>query len=67
MQLKKKVNFNLYLEDVSIQVQPLTEEMADLEEEDLFNLLNYLPEGCKTVFILFIIEGFGHKRNSRST
>jgi RNA polymerase sigma-70 factor (ECF subfamily) len=61
MQLKKKVNFNLYLEDVSIQVQPLTEEMADLEEEDLLNLLNYLPEGCKTVFILFIIEGFGHK------
>ena len=61
MQLKKKVNFNLYLEDVSIQVQPLTEEMADLEEEDLLNLLNYLPEGSKTVFILFIIEGFGHK------
>lgn len=61
MQLKKKVNFNLYLEDISIQVQPLTEEMADLEEEDLLNLLNYLPEGSKTVFILFIIEGFGHK------
>ena len=61
MQLKKKVNFNLYLEDVSIQVQPLTEEMANLEEEDLLNLLNYLPEGSKTVFILFIIEGFGHK------
>ena len=61
MQLKKKVNFNLYLEDVAFQAQPLTEEMADLEEEDLLNLLNYLPDGCKTVFSLFVIEGFGHK------
>ena len=61
MQLKKNVNFNLYLEDVSFKSQPLTDEMADLEEEDLLNLLNYLPDGCKTVFSLFVIEGFSHK------
>lgn len=61
MQLKKKVNFNLYLEDINLKSQPLTDEMADLEEEDLMNLLNYLPDGCKTVFSLFVIEGFGHK------
>ena len=61
MQLKKKVNFNLYLEDVSLKNQPLTDEMCELEEEDLLNLLNYLPDGCKTVFSLFVIEGFSHK------
>ena len=61
MQLKKNVNFNLYLEDVSLKNQPLTDEMCDLEEEDLLNLLNYLPDGCKTVFSLFVIEGFSHK------
>lgn len=61
MQLKKNVNFNLYLEDVSLKNQPLTDEMTDLEEEDLLNLLNYLPDGCKTVFSLFVIEGFTHK------
>lgn len=61
MQLKKNVNFNLYLEDVSIKDQPLTDEMCELEEEDLLNLLNYLPEGCKTIFSLFVIEGFSHK------
>lgn len=61
MQLKKNVNFNLYLEDVTIKNQPLTDEMADLEEEDLMNLLNYLPDGCKTIFSLFVIEGFSHK------
>ncbi len=61
MQLKKNVNFNLYLEDVSLKDQPLTDEMCELEEEDLLNLLNYLPDGCKTVFSLFVIEGFSHK------
>ena len=61
MQLKKNVNFNLYLEDVAIKNQPLTDEMCELEEEDLLNLLNYLPDGCKTVFSLFVIEGFSHK------
>lgn len=61
MQLKKNVNFNLYLEDISLKKQPLTDEMCELEEEDLLNLLNYLPDGCKTVFSLFVIEGFSHK------
>ena len=61
IQLKKNVNFNLYLEDVSLKNQPLTDEMCELEEEDLLNLLNYLPDGCKTVFSLFVIEGFSHK------
>jgi RNA polymerase sigma-70 factor (ECF subfamily) len=61
MQLKKNVNFNLYLEDVSIKNQPIADEMVGLEEEDLLNLLNYLPDGCKTVFSLFVIEGFSHK------
>jgi RNA polymerase sigma factor (sigma-70 family) len=51
----------LYLEDVSLKDQPLTDEMCELEEEDLLNLLKYLPDGCKTVFSLFVIEGFSHK------
>jgi DNA-directed RNA polymerase specialized sigma24 family protein len=27
----------------------------------LLHLLTYLPEGCRTVFNLFAIEGFSHK------
>jgi RNA polymerase sigma factor (sigma-70 family) len=41
--------------------QPFTDEVTELEEEDLLNLLNHLPEGCKTIFNLFVIEGYGHK------
>lgn len=60
-QLKKNRNFNLYLEDVAYGSQPLADEVTDLEEEDLLNLLKYIPEGCQTIFSLFVIEGYSHK------
>ncbi|MGL2966732.1 RNA polymerase sigma factor [Flavobacterium sp. XGLA_31] len=59
-QLKRNVNFNLYLED-NQYLQPESTQETPLEEEDLLNLLNHIPEGCKTIFNLFVIEGFGHK------
>lgn len=61
LQLKRKVNFNIYIEEASIQLQPETLPETNLEEEDLLNLLNFIPVGCKTIFNLFVIEGYGHK------
>ena len=60
-QLKKNVNFNIYLEDATLRLQPETQAETNLEEEDLLNLLNFIPDGCKTIFNLFVIEGYGHK------
>jgi RNA polymerase sigma factor (sigma-70 family) len=59
--LKRKVNFNLYLEDTKLYIQPETLPETQLEEEDLLKLLDYIPEGCKTIFNLFAIEGYAHK------
>jgi RNA polymerase sigma-70 factor (ECF subfamily) len=59
--IKKNTNFNMYLDDVKLLSQPSVDELNTLEEEDLLNLLNHIPDGCKTVFNLFVIEGFGHK------
>lgn len=60
-QLRKNVNFNIYLEDISPSTSIAFEEEKPLYEEDLLKLLDYLPQGCKTVFKLFVIEGFAHK------
>jgi len=60
-QLKRNVNFNLYLEDNPFRIQPESAEETPLEEEDLLKLLEHIPEGCKTIFNLFVIEGYGHK------
>jgi RNA polymerase sigma-70 factor (ECF subfamily) len=54
--LKRKVNFNIYIEDMRRNEQPADSRPAGLEEEDLLHLLTYLPEGCRTVFNLFAIE-----------
>ncbi len=60
-QLKRNLNFNLYLEDTQWKIQPESPEETPLEEEDLLKLLERIPEGCKTIFNLFVIEGYGHK------
>nr|WP_294933886.1 sigma-70 family RNA polymerase sigma factor [uncultured Flavobacterium sp.] len=60
-QLKRNVNFNLYLEDTKFTHQPESPAETPLEEEDLLNLVEQLPEGCRAIFNLFVIEGFGHK------
>lgn len=59
--LRKNVNFNLYLEETTIQPLNAIVEENPMYEEDLLKLLNYIPEGCKTIFNLFVIEGYGHK------
>jgi RNA polymerase sigma factor (sigma-70 family) len=59
--IRRKVNFNMYLDDVKLISQPSTLPVTDLEEEDLLKLLSKIPEGCRTIFNLFVIEGYGHK------
>jgi RNA polymerase sigma-70 factor (ECF subfamily) len=31
------------------------------EEKGILSLLNFLPEGCRTIFNLFAMEGYPHK------
>lgn len=59
--LKKNINFNIYLDDMKMEPKLETADDTVLEEEDLLQLLNHIPEGCKTVFNLFAIEGYSHK------
>jgi RNA polymerase sigma factor (sigma-70 family) len=61
LSLKKNVNFNIYIEDMARSAEPSQSQSAALEEEDLLHLLTYLPEGCRTIFNLFAIEGYSHK------
>lgn len=58
--LRKKGNLNLYLEDMHQELPHYTWP-SQLEEKDLLRLLDRLPEGCRTIFNLFAIEGYSHK------
>ncbi|MGL4583115.1 MAG: RNA polymerase sigma factor [Flavobacterium sp.] len=49
-----------YLEDVQVK-EEIIEGDIELSIEDLQLLINQLPEGCKTVFNLYVVEGYKHQ------
>src|SRR5690606_16465725 len=60
--LKKKLDFETYLEDHRMEVASVNAEYAHtLNEQDLMGFLEKIPDGCKTIFNLFVVEGFSHK------
>lgn len=59
MELRKKKNIFLTIDQYSNEVSTQPESIN--ENGGLMQLLNVLPEGCKIVFILFVIEGYKHK------
>lgn len=61
MELRKTKVFHLNVDDYSYSIPSTEEASQQLEESDIMKLLNYLPEGCKLVFTLFVIEGYKHK------
>jgi len=59
--LRKKTSFSIHLDEASEHQLPDTGDEMPLESEDLMRLLLQLPDGCRTVFNLHIIEGYSHK------
>lgn len=60
MELRKKQDLTVYLECSNIQPQREATILETLYENDILNLLDFLPLGCRTVFNLYVIEGFKH-------
>src|SRR5690606_21113631 len=60
MELRKKNDFTVYLETSNIQPQREATALENLYEQDILKLLDFLPIGCRTVFNLYVIEGFKH-------
>jgi RNA polymerase sigma factor, sigma-70 family len=62
MHLRKQHNFSKTTEIERVQIED-TEILIthELEGQDILNLLNKLPTGYRTVFNLYVIEGYKHK------
>lgn len=57
----KKFASDTNLDDVGYKISNLDSATDALMAEDLLNLIQTLPDGYKTVFNLFAIEGYSHK------
>lgn len=59
--LRKKEQFHYSLDEgIAVKISSGENVVFSLEK-DILKLLNFLPEGCKTIFNLFAIEGYPHK------
>lgn len=56
-------NKEIYFVDVddTLQIESGTDTMQDLLAEDLFALIQEMPLGYRTVFNLYVVEGFSHQ------
>lgn len=61
MELRKRRAQFLTVSVDEVLVQPSIEWEDNLEYEELLSLLDELPEGYRTVFNLYVIEGFKHR------
>ena len=58
---KKKQNFQSFeLEDDRFVVEEVSEESSIVSSENLTKLIQALPSGYRTVFNLYVIEGYSH-------
>jgi len=61
MFLRKKHNFNLTVEISNIEIPSQVSVEDSLAAEDIMKLLDKLPTGYRTIFNLYVIEGFKHR------
>jgi len=59
--LRRRGQLQVSLDDLKQEPVQAGAWPTHLEEDDILRLLKYLPEGCRTVFNLFAIEGYSHK------
>lgn len=61
MQLRKKQNFHLSIEYANTVPEDNVDVHDAMSYDELIMLLDELPTGYKTIFNLYVIEGFKHK------
>lgn len=59
MEIRKKKAIFLQIDNYTKNFS--TEQIDMQENTNMMQVLNLLPEGCKIVFILYVIEGYKHK------
>ncbi len=61
MMLRKRNNFNLSVEISNIEVKTDVNAADKLQAQDILGLMDLLPTGYRTVFNLYVMEGYKHR------
>lgn len=61
MFLRKQHNFRMTVEVSNIEIKSQISVEDELSAQDILNLLEKLPTGYRTVFNLYVLEGYKHR------
>ena len=61
MHLRKNKTFHLSIETDAVDVPYQDFGMLQLQAQDIYKLLDDLPTGYRTVFNLYVLEGYKHR------
>ena len=61
MHLRKAHNFKMTVEISNVEIKSVATVEDELAAQDILKLLDKLPTGYRTVFNLYVIEGFKHR------
>lgn len=61
MFLRRRHNFNMKVEISNYDAPAPAKAVGRLAEQDILNLLEKLPTGYRTVFNLYVLEGYKHR------
>jgi len=61
MFLRKKHNFKMTIEVDNLEIKTNVSVEDKLAAQDILNLLEKLPTGYRTVFNLYVVEGYKHR------
>ena len=61
MFLRKAHNFRMTVEVSNIEIKSQVTVEDELSAQDIINLLDKLPTGYRTVFNLYVLEGYKHR------
>jgi RNA polymerase sigma-70 factor (ECF subfamily) len=60
MLIRSRTNFNMVSSDNAQQMSSDVSPLGDLQAQDLLKMIRELPLGYRTVFNLYVIEGYNH-------
>lgn len=61
MQLRKKENFLLAINETALDISTPATVLDNLSAAEIYGLITTLPIGYRTVFNLYAVEGYSHK------
>ena len=61
MLLRKNHNFRMTVEISNVEISTKSTALDNLKERDVMKLLQKLPTGYRTIFNMYVVEGYKHR------